>query len=78
MGLSTLSSTLNGIFVFPPHTDELDVMAAEFNNVQKSNQIGIHIGIGIFDAVAHSDLGGKVDNLLWFEINESFCQSFSV
>ena len=42
-------------------------MTAEFNNVQKSNQIGIHVGIGVFNAVTHSCLGSEVDNFIWFE-----------
>ncbi len=40
------------------------VVAATFEDVAKTDQVGLYIGVGILEGIAHTRLGGEVDDMV--------------
>ena len=37
-------------------------VAAAFKEIDESDEVGVDVGVGVFERVAHSRLGGEVDD----------------
>ena len=53
-------------------------MAASFEDVVEANEVGLDVGIGVDDAVAHACLCGKVDYDLGVELGKELVDELAV
>ena len=54
------------------------IVTAAFQHIQVTHKVGIRIGVGIFQRIAHPSLGGKVDNAVELLCGEQRRHAFAI